>query len=124
MELRAKMPIDMNDFLGRFSNVMEDSKTLLTSMEFDYCIPLKEEAKPINVTHYQYAYYQKTEIKKQVNKILVNGLIRPSTSSFSSLVLLVKKNDGTLKFYTNYRALNETTIKDMFSILTIDELRG
>lgn len=92
--LAPEMPSDMRALLGRFAKMMEDSKILPLSRKFDHHIRLKEEAKPVNVTPYKYAHYQKTEIEKQVGEILSNGLIRPSTSLFSNPVLLVKKKDG------------------------------
>ncbi|GMH18976.1 hypothetical protein Nepgr_020817 [Nepenthes gracilis] len=88
----------------------------------DHQIPLKPHSLPVNVRPYRYPHFQKTEMEILIKAMLDEGLIRPSTSPFSSPVLLVKKKDGSWRFCVDYRALNAITIKDRFPIPTVEEL--
>lgn len=60
-----------------------------------------------------------------VSQMLNEGLLEPNNSPLSSLVLVVKKKDGSWRFCKDYRALNAITIKDVYPILELlDELNG
>ncbi|GJX46228.1 glycoside hydrolase, catalytic domain-containing protein [Tanacetum coccineum] len=51
-----------------------------------------------------------------------SGVIRPIQSPFTSLVVMVKKKDGTWRMCIDYRRLNAQTIKDKVPLPIIEEL--
>lgn len=122
------IPESMSMLLQQYARIFDTPTTLPPERDIEHHITLKEGSDPVNVRPYRYAHFQKEEIEKQVNETLKTGLIRNSSSPFSSPVLLVKKKDGSWQFCTDYRALKASTIKDRFPIPTVedmlDELHG
>jgi hypothetical protein len=71
---------------------------------------------------YRYAHLQKEGLESQCADILHQGVIRPSSSTFSAPVLLVKKYNESWCFCVDYRALNNKTVKDKFPIPVVEEM--
>jgi hypothetical protein len=108
--------------LQEFQGLFEELHGLPPARPHDHRIPLIQGSPPVNVRPYRYPHYQKNEIERIVVGLLNTGEIRPSTSPYSSPVLLVKKHDGSWRLCVDYRALNRVTIKDKFPIPMVDEL--
>ena len=60
-------------------------------------------------------------LKAYISENLSHGYIRVSSSSTASPLLFVKKNDGTLRLWVNYRALDSITKKDRYPLPPIRE---
>lgn len=61
------------------------------------------------------------EEERQVQEMLREGVIRPSTSPWASPVVLVSKKDATLRFCVDFRRLNDVTVKDAMPLPRIDD---
>ena len=86
---------DFHSLITKFSHLFSEPPTLPPPRPTDHTIPLLPYSTPVNVRPYRYPHSQKHEIESQVAKFLQTGWIQPSTSPFSSLVLLLKKKVGS-----------------------------
>ena len=119
---KADETLEVEQLLKEYEVVFSEPQGLPKSKPWDHTIPLIPGAKPVNIRPYRYTPEQKTEIEKQVQEMLRAGLIVPSTSPFSSPVLLVKKKDQTWRFCVDFRHLNAITVKNAYPLPIIDEL--
>jgi hypothetical protein len=61
-------------------------------------------------------------IQNEIEDMLQQRLIQPSTSPWSFPVLVIKKKNGKFRFYVNYKPLNDITKKDNYSLPRINEM--
>ena len=62
------------------------------------------------------------EVARQPRKMQEAGVVQPSSSPWSSPVVMVRKKDGTHRFCVDYRGLNSVTKLDTFPLPRIDDL--
>ncbi|KAI5438608.1 hypothetical protein KIW84_024370 [Lathyrus oleraceus] len=91
ISLPSDMSSDLQSLLASFMDVFGEPKGLPPPREQDHTIPLLEGSNPVKVRPYRYSHCQKEQIEKMVKDMLDQGIIQPSSSPFSSPVLLVKK---------------------------------
>lgn len=114
--------------LEEFATVFQEPHGLPPERHHSHRIRLVAGIDAIAAQPYRYAHAQKDELERQFRDMLRQGIIRPSTSAFSSPALLVRKPDGSWCLCIDYRAVNAKTLKDKFPIPVVeevlDELRG
>jgi hypothetical protein len=115
------LPEEVSGLLQSYVDVFTSKVEFPPPRSCSHAIPLIPSARPVNVRPYHYAPALKSEIEKQVQDMLEVGLIQPSSSSFSSLVILVKKKDASYWFCVDYRHLNAITLKGQHSVPIINE---
>ena len=113
---------DVYVLLDFFADIFSEPTNLPPQQEVDHKILLLPSTAPVNLRPYHYTHWQKNEIEHQVAEMLHKGIIRHSSSHFSSLVLLVGKLEGTWLLCTDYRRLTSVTIPVADELF--DELYG
>ena len=88
----------------------------------DHQIPLKPDMPPPFRGIFRLSQLELRELKRQLDQLLKDRKIRPSTSPYGAPVLFVKKKDGKLRMCIDYRALNSQTIQNRYALPRIDEL--
>jgi hypothetical protein len=83
----------MADMLLHFNSLLAKPAGLPSQRKRSHQIQLLPGTTPVAVRPYRYADAQKAELERQCAQMLQQGTIRPSSSAFSTPVLLMKKSD-------------------------------
>lgn len=113
--------------LKRYPEVLYKNEDILTfTSSVTHQINTKDEL-PVYSKSYRYPFCHKEEVQRQIMKMLDQGIIRPSSSPWSSPIWVVPKKidaSGTKKWrlVIDYRKLNQKTIDDRYPIPNITEI--
>ncbi|GKA43340.1 reverse transcriptase domain-containing protein [Tanacetum coccineum] len=101
---------------------LEDLSVLPSQRQVEFHIDLVPGATPIAKSPYRLAPSKMQELSGQLKELQDKGFIRPSHSPWGAPVLFVKKKDGSLRMYIDYRELNKLTVKNRYPLPRIDDL--
>ncbi|XP_049394681.1 uncharacterized protein LOC125858968 [Solanum stenotomum] len=90
--------------------------------DIDFYIDSEPGTRPISIPPYCMAPAELRELKAQIQELLDKGFIHPSVSPWGAPVMFVKKKNGSMKMYIDYRQLNRVTIRNKFPLPRIDDL--
>lgn len=77
---------------------------------------------PVRLPCYRIPAQLLPKIKEEVDAMRSMGIIEPSTSEWSSPVVLVPKKDGSLRFCMDFRKVNSISAFDPYPMPRIDDL--
>ncbi|GKD95124.1 putative reverse transcriptase domain-containing protein [Tanacetum coccineum] len=100
----------------------EDLSGLLPTRQVEFQIDLVPGAAPVARAPYRLASPEMKELSEQLKELSDKGLLRPSSSPWGALVLLVKQKDESFQMCIDYRELNELTMKNHYPLPRIDDL--
>ncbi|XP_072093102.1 transposon Tf2-1 polyprotein isoform X3 [Arachis hypogaea] len=100
----------------------DDINEFPPNREVEFAIELVPGSGPISITPYRMSPLEMAELKAQLEDLLGKHFIRPSVSPWGAPVLLVKKNDGSMRLCVDYRQLNKITVKNKYPLPRIDDL--
>jgi hypothetical protein len=116
------LPDELANLLHQFQDIFQEPTGLPPHRDCDHHIPLKEGAKPPNIRPYRMSHSQKNSVELLIKEMLQKSEIRPSTSPYSSPIILVRKKDKSWRLCVDFRGLNDMTVKNKFPIPVIEDL--
>jgi hypothetical protein len=108
-----------NEFPDVFS---EDLPSMPPDQDVEFTIELQSDIAPISRWSYKMTPKELAELKVQLNELLDNGFIHPSSSPWGCLALFVNKKDQSLRLCVDYRHLNAITVQNKYPLPRIDIL--
>jgi len=80
------------------------------------------QAKPVCRKPYRTAIHFKQKLEEHIKQLLDDGIIRPSTSPWSSPALTVPKKSGGVRLCVDFREVNKLILRDSYPLPLIDDL--
>lgn len=91
---KGHTPANISLILTEFDSVFNMPPGLPPIRNREHTIVLKEGSNLVGVRPYRYPQFQKDETEKLIKEMLMAGIIKPSTSPFSSVFYLLKRKMG------------------------------
>ena len=85
-------------------------------------IELKPDAKPISSRYYPVPRVNNETFKKELLRLVDIGVLTPvQSSAYGTPVFIIPKKEGTVRFLSDYRCLNQTIVRKPYPIPRIGD---
>ena len=111
---------EIQELLQEYPDVMRNRPGRTNMMQ--HRISVKEDVQPIRQMPYRLPHAYRELVRKELDEMEDEGIIEKSTSEWASPIVLVGKNDGTMRMCIDFRRLNEVAPMDAYPMPRVDEL--
>jgi hypothetical protein len=108
--------------VSNYDDISQELDGLNPKREIQHEIHHQHDSPLPNVGMYRISVVEMTKIKKQVQGLLDQGVIRPNSSPCGSPIMMVPNKYGTWRMCVNYQALNKISVKNRYPVPPIDDL--
>lgn len=109
----------VREILQRHWEVLDVANPTVAITTIKHSIPTGDHP-PINSSPYRGSVQQQRALTIMLEQLEKANQIRPSSSPWSSPVILIRKKDGEFRFVVDYRKLNAITSRDSYPLPTIE----
>ena len=115
---------EIQSLLAEFADIFTDVPKVTTLGEHSIDLTSSD---PVRTRPYPLPFALREEVNKEIESMLKNNIIEPSTASYLSPIVVVKKSVGSNRLCVDYRKLNKVTffgpepmpqMQEIFSSLT------
>nr|GEU47026.1 hypothetical protein [Tanacetum cinerariifolium] len=107
---------------GGYVQVYIDDFNVLMIKEVVFFRKQLTQCLDMRIVQLKIGYGNQDAIDAMVKELLKSGVIRASHGPFPSLIVMVKKKDGSWRMCVDYKALNNKNVKEKFPIPVIEKL--
>nr|KAG5692917.1 hypothetical protein BaRGS_031421 [Batillaria attramentaria]KAG5699313.1 hypothetical protein BaRGS_004250 [Batillaria attramentaria] len=81
-----------------------------------------EDDRPFKQAHRRIPPAMIDEVRSHLQQLLASGVIRRSHSPWASNIVLVRRKDGRIRMCTDFRQLNQRTVKDAYALPRVEDI--
>ena len=118
-QLSVEQKKELQTLLDEFCSVFQ-TKPGKTSLA-EHCIQVVDN-QPVRLPPYRLPQAYKESVKKEIQEMLEHGIIEPSSSDWSSPMVIVKKKDKTVRVCVDFRKLNAKSKMDAYPMPRVDDM--
>lgn len=122
-DLRGEERGKILDLLKKYKDIFAFDSAEVTGAKVPPVQIRLRSGEPVATRMRRYSAKERAQLTSEVNKMLKEGIIRPSISPFQANCLLVpKKNTAEPRFCVDYRPLNANTLSELYPLPRIDDI--